>query len=560
MSRKCLMMARRFDNFRRFEFENQSKHKKESFIHSLLFAKLFIEPLLGYISPLYDQLVIVIAKQVTRTMPRSGGARQSDANNDSAEDIFESPNRRAKNSSPHHRNPPSRKRKLQTNSRKQVDPPHRKRSHAKNNKLLQKGQQVREDRPRRHPRGQKETHSMEIDPMNDIFEEPNYQPKNSASKQQGNVKNKASKKKNRLSQKESGNNVSAMPSKKTNKSTRKKNRSKNKKNRNQAMDTEPADDIFAAPSQLQMTDQIIHQQSRRKNDHQNTKGTQVKKKHVQQNSYEIQAPAHRERNEYESVLEWSSPNEYVPLSEEESIVEFMFQRNGKQERGMLKDKPSFLVSKYRKAMQQRAPSMTFPQVLSLRRHHIKLFNPWKDMTRLGLGQVKDINASANLFECAVEDFLTKSSIDFRTEEDQKKAAKEKNQILRATPDFVLPQPILLRKVQDKARKKGKSNEKKTVIEERTIHWIEAKMYYGASTIPHGSRGAVGTVLKKAKSYVDTFGEGAFLFMMGCGDKLAAELNAIGVSVLDCSGNTVSLDRVHDHQKTWCANEKGQILP
>ncbi len=413
--------------------------------------------------------------------------------------------------------------------------------------------------------------SLENDPTNDIFEEPNHHSQNPAPSQQSHAKHKAGKKKNRSSPNESGNNVSAMPSQQTkmNRSARKKNRSRKTTNHYQVMETEPVDDIFVAPSQLQTDDKIIHQQPRRPNDpntkhtkkdNQNSKVTQGKKKYLQQHSHEITTSAHRESNEYKSVLEWDSPKGYVALSEEESIVEFMFQRNGKRERGMLKDKPSFLVSKYRKAIQQRAPSMTFPQVLSLRRHHIKLFNPYKDMTQLGLGEINDINESANLFECAIEEFLKKSSIDFRTEEEQKKAAKEKNQILRATPDFVLPKPILLRRVQNNSRKKGLSNEKKTVIEERKIQWIEAKMYYGASTIPHGSRGAVGTVLKKAKSYVDTFGEGAFLFMMGCGDKLAAELNAIGVSVLDCSGNTVSLDRIHDHQRTWCANEKGQILP
>ena len=56
-------------------------------------------------------------------------------------------------------------------------------------------------------------------------------------------------------------------------------------------------------------------------------------------------------------------------------------------------------------------------------------------------------------------------------------------------------------------------------------------------------------------------EGAVVFMMGCGDRLAAQLGEIGVSVLDCSGNdTVSLQRVRAHQRTWCANKDGHILP
>jgi len=243
------------------------------------------------------------------------------------------------------------------------------------------------------------------------------------------------------------------------------------------------------------------------------------------------------------------------------MVQTLFKRNGKRERGMLKGVPSFVVSNYRRAMEKQAPSMNFPQVLSLRRHHIKLFSPLKNMSQLGLGKKHDINESARLFECAVEALLEKSCIEFLTEKDQKNEANKEKKILKATPDFVLPKPILLRKTQCRKSKKGKSNKKHHhVLEERTIHWIEVKMYYGASSIPHGSKGAVGSVLATAQKYVDNFGEGAIVFMMGCGEKLAAEMNDIGVSVLDCSGNTVSLDQVHDHQRTWCANENGQILP
>ena len=95
----------------------------------------------------------------------------------------------------------------------------------------------------------------------------------------------------------------------------------------------------------------------------------------------------------------------------------------------------------------------------------------------------------------------------------------------------------------------------------TINWIEAKMYYGASSIPHGSRGAVGTVLATGSKYVDAYGPGAFLFMMGCGDRLASDLAKIGVAVLDCNNNgQISLNDVRAHQRTWCGNDKGHILP
>eukprot|EP00536_Pseudo-nitzschia_multiseries_P007227 jgi/Psemu1/256064/estExt_Genewise1Plus.C_1670017 len=246
--------------------------------------------------------------------------------------------------------------------------------------------------------------------------------------------------------------------------------------------------------------------------------------------------------------------EYISLSQEERMVEFMFKRNGKGERGMMKGKPAFLLTKYKKLM--RELGMSLPQVLSLRRHHIKRLNPSKSMTQLGLGTFDVINESARLFEVAVEDFLKRCWIDYMTEHEQRQKAKDDEVTLTVTPDFLLRKPVLLRKVRMK-----KNNRKTTVPpEERTIHWIEAKMYYGASSIPHGSSGAVGSVLAQAQKYVDHFGEGAFLFMMGCGQQLAADLNGIGVSVLDCSGNTVALDKVHDHQRTWCANEQGQILP
>eukprot|EP00531_Pseudo-nitzschia_arenysensis_P000060 CAMPEP_0116121444 /NCGR_PEP_ID=MMETSP0329-20121206/3700_1 /TAXON_ID=697910 /ORGANISM="Pseudo-nitzschia arenysensis, Strain B593" /LENGTH=405 /DNA_ID=CAMNT_0003615257 /DNA_START=132 /DNA_END=1349 /DNA_ORIENTATION=+ len=333
------------------------------------------------------------------------------------------------------------------------------------------------------------------------------------------------------------------------------NRPYNNQGNDRSMQNPSENDIFVQPNQKK-------EQQRRRNSRRQTKPKQNRTQKEGQDKGEqrhLDAEESTSNNKNKDILEWDSPKGYVPLVEEEAIVKFMFDRNGKRERGMLKGKPSFVVSKFKKAMHQCAPSMTFPQVLSLRRHHIKLFNPYLDMTKLGLGKLNDINASARQFELAIESFLKKSSIEFRTEKDQQEEAKKLNQTLRATPDFLLPKPILLRKTQRKDGK-GKANKMHRILEERRIHWIEAKMYYGASSIPHGSKGAVGSVLKKAQMYVETFGEGAMLFMMGCGDKLAAELKDIGVTVLDCFGNTVSLDRVHDHQRTWCANEKGQILP
>ncbi|VEU43349.1 unnamed protein product [Pseudo-nitzschia multistriata] len=267
-----------------------------------------------------------------------------------------------------------------------------------------------------------------------------------------------------------------------------------------------------------------------------------------------------ENDDHAKTLLWDSPLPCIPLWQEEKMIEFMFQRNGKKERGMMKDKPNFLVTKYKKAVRNLAPSkderMSLPQVLSLRRHHIKLLNPPKSMPQLGLGTYDVIRESARIFEVVIEEFLKRSSVDYLTEDDQKRKARAEGASLAVTPDFLLRTPVLLRKI-----RREKPRGKQIVLPgERTIHWIEAKMYYGASSIPHGSTGAVGSVLAQARKYVDRLGEGAFLFMMGCGERLAADLNDVGVSVLDCFGNTVSLERVHEHQRTWCANGEGVILP
>jgi hypothetical protein len=254
-----------------------------------------------------------------------------------------------------------------------------------------------------------------------------------------------------------------------------------------------------------------------------------------------------------TILWWPSEVEYIPFSQEEAMVRIMFERNGKKERGMMKDKPPFLLRKFKAAMRSHAPSMNLPQLLSLRRHHIKLLNPSRStMAQLGLGRVDDINESARIFEGAVGTFLRKSCIKFCTEKEQVEQAKTENRPLFATPDFLLPEPVTL-------RIPSRKSNNDVVFEEFTIRWVEAKMYYGASTIPGGSSGAVGTVLPTARKYVDSYGPGALIFMMGCGDRLASDLAGIGVVVLDCNG-TVSLKDVHAHQRTWCGNEKGHILP
>jgi hypothetical protein len=251
------------------------------------------------------------------------------------------------------------------------------------------------------------------------------------------------------------------------------------------------------------------------------------------------------------VLWWNSPTDYVPFASEEAMINVLMTRK-KNERGMMRCY-LFRLKEINDKLDGVGGSMTLLQALSLRRHHIQKFNPKAGMSRLGLGLDFDIRKSADIFENCVQDFLNKSKVAYWTEQEQKEMFQETEDpgLLVGTPDFFLRRQVLLRKARG-----GDNN--KVILEERKINWVEAKMFYGASTIPQGSPGAVGSLLRKLKKYVQAFGPGAICFMNGCGDRLAAELSEIGVSVLDCSG-TVALARVREHQRTWCATRDGKIL-
>ena len=256
-------------------------------------------------------------------------------------------------------------------------------------------------------------------------------------------------------------------------------------------------------------------------------------------------PDRQQKNDHLKVLWWNSPADHVPVSSEEAMIEVLV-RWKKKERGMIKDQPPFRLDKIKKQL-RKSKGITLTQALSLRRHHMKLLNPKVEMNRLRLGSNEDIRESARLFEEAVKEFLIKCRIAFWTETEQRQLFDN-----TGTPDFLLRKEVVLKKV------RGRGDHSR-LLEQRKIHWIEAKMFYGASTIPHGTMGAVGGLLATAKKYVEEFGEGGMVFLQGCGDQLAADLAEVGVTALDCSG-TVSLKTVQQHQRTWCADENGLILP
>lgn len=100
------------------------------------------------------------------------------------------------------------------------------------------------------------------------------------------------------------------------------------------------------------------------------------------------------------------------------------------------------------------------------------------------------------------------------------------------------------------------------------------MFYGASTIEHDGKSAVGSIIEKCRRYVDLYGEGAVMFLYGCGDKLARDLAEIRVSVMDSGGaittttttgnsstsrNRLSLHAMEEHQRSWCGDKYGNIL-
>jgi hypothetical protein len=111
------------------------------------------------------------------------------------------------------------------------------------------------------------------------------------------------------------------------------------------------------------------------------------------------------------------------------------------------------------------------------------------------------------------------------------------------------------------RHRGNDKAKKVKTHEFVVGWVEAKMFYGASTIPQDGGSAVGCLAKTARKYVRAYGPGAMVFAYGCGDRLARELEDLGVLALDCGcSDAVDLAPVEGHQRTWCANPDGEILP
>jgi Protein of unknown function TPD sequence-motif len=240
------------------------------------------------------------------------------------------------------------------------------------------------------------------------------------------------------------------------------------------------------------------------------------------------------------TLVWPCPASHVPIKTEQAAKDVLVRWDN--ERGLLLRQPAFRIQQVQSFCKNKP--IAFEQACSLRRHLLKMREPYKTIEQLGLGSDTNVRESARLFEEAVANHLQTLRVDYWSEDDLKRHCFETGQPCVATPDFYFDRPIKLQ----------------TRSCTTSIHWLEVKMFYGASIVPNDDNAsAVGSLTKIAKKYTSAYGRGAFLFMYGCGDVLARYLESLGVVVLDCSGGFVDLEPVREHQRTWCGNADGMIL-
>lgn len=294
------------------------------------------------------------------------------------------------------------------------------------------------------------------------------------------------------------------------------------------------------------------------------------------------------------MLHWKSPHPHVPLAIEVTILEYLFVSSPKREGLLLRDEPN---SDARYLQIQQAclfHNMPVSAALSLRQETVHWKNKNPNLRPAGFDQ--KVRKSAELFEVAVEQFMLEQLQgqgssggqvgrvpEFWTEDDQREHNKRHSHPPMPTPDILFCESVCCRRYVDVDSEEGEEMEdivadtdrmdednapatnannskNRKVIEEGIIHWCDAKMMYGSSTIPQNNKCAVGKILKTAQKYVKWFGPGALCFMHGCGESLAAELAAIGVMALDCSSRqAVNIDAVEEHQRTWCGDKNGQIV-
>ncbi|KAJ1452931.1 hypothetical protein M885DRAFT_525611 [Pelagophyceae sp. CCMP2097] len=224
----------------------------------------------------------------------------------------------------------------------------------------------------------------------------------------------------------------------------------------------------------------------------------------------------------------------VPVDVERALLSVVLR--WPNERGMMRNQPAWRVAQVRAACGRGGVALA--AALSLRRLHIKWRNQAQSHAQLQLGTEDHVRAAAEAFELATADFLDAARVAYRSEDAQKEATPPHLRNKLPTPDFLLVHPVL--------------------VNGTLIHWIDAKHFYAASTIPRDRGTICASLVRTASKYNAAFGAGAFVFSYGCGADLAAALEEFSVLCLD--GSSVGMARVFLQQRTWCANAAGEILP
>ena len=188
-------------------------------------------------------------------------------------------------------------------------------------------------------------------------------------------------------------------------------------------------------------------------------------------------------------LEWPCNNVVASVKSERRLLSILH-RKGESGRGwdLSEERQEEIV-----ALATKCGFTTF-QAFSLRRTLLRSFPSGNQRFGQSPGSKKAMGTEASqkdcadLFETAIENFLTKAGAKLET---QKMQLAERRKGPRATPDFFFPEPI---------RVGGKM-----------VHWIDAKNFYGSAHFADNERLPIGKVRAQAAKYVQAFGPGALVF-------------------------------------------------
>ena len=170
------------------------------------------------------------------------------------------------------------------------------------------------------------------------------------------------------------------------------------------------------------------------------------------------------------VLWWHSARPFIRYQVEVDLIKVLVPYE-KRERGMFCKQPEHRLAKLRRIC--KAERIPLRVALSLRRHLIRRYNPNLSLSQLKLGTDSQVREAARLYEMAIQDFLLRESLSFYSETEQKehiRRYRQPGQPYPPTPDFVLKEPIRIRKYRVPAGKNQKIPVgERIVIEELSVY-------------------------------------------------------------------------------------------